>query len=284
MAKPQPQPLVCVFLKLPPSHQSAQGLYEIAWNVFLPQLNRLNNAIETAQATHPVTEARKIWSEARASASRKMEELQSITITCSDIALGFLSFLHALRTGRRNSEAYHAFLDSTREAFDVAGIAQEAMLDFREDIRIVVGRIATLLSNDGKDISSFVTESSQSLLKLATGVEECNAILEEYREAIKEAQRQSLDEKDNPPSEEEFHMVQEKWQAYKLVAEPTLYNWPQLKDAVLGDEDYDGPAMSSNNLTGSTAPSISSKSHKIFFWRKLFRRIFRVFHRRESVR
>ncbi|EKM79562.1 hypothetical protein AGABI1DRAFT_107005 [Agaricus bisporus var. burnettii JB137-S8] len=205
-----------------------------------------------------------------------MEELQSITITCSDIALGFLSFLHALRTGRGNSEAYHAFLDSTREAFDVAGIAQEAMLDFREDIRIVVGRIATILSNassDGNDISSFVTESSQSLLELATGVEECNAILEEYREAIKEAQRQSLDESDNPPSEEEFLMVQEKWQVYKVIAEPTQFNWPELKDAVLGDEDYDGPAMSSSEMAESTLPSDSLKSHRFTFWRKFFRHI-----------
>ncbi|XP_006462854.1 hypothetical protein AGABI2DRAFT_179458 [Agaricus bisporus var. bisporus H97] len=202
-----------------------------------------------------------------------MAALQSVSITCNDIALGFLAFLHTLRTGRGKDEIYRAFLTSTRGAFNLAGIAQAAMLDFREDIRIVVGRIMTILSSassDGKDISSFVTESSQSLLELATGVEECNAILEEYREAIKEAQRQSLDENDDPPSEEEFHMVQEKWQAYKVIAEPTQYDWPQLKDAVIGDEDYDGPAMSSSDLAESTLPSDSLKSRRFSFWRNLY--------------
>ncbi|EKM79564.1 hypothetical protein AGABI1DRAFT_128711 [Agaricus bisporus var. burnettii JB137-S8] len=270
-------PLVCVFLKLPPSHQSVWGIYEIAWIVFLPQLVRLNNAIEATQATHPATEVKKIWSEARARASYKMAALQSVSITCNDIALGFLAFLHTLRTGRGKDEIYRAFLTSTRGAFNLAGIAQAAMLDFREDIRIVVGRIITILSSEGKNITTFTTESSQSLLELATGVEECNAILEEYREAIIEAQRQSLDENDNPPSEEEFLMVQEKWQAYKVIAEPTQYDWPQLKDAVIGDEDYDGPAMSSSDLAESTLPSDFLKSHRFSFWRKFFQRISSAF-------
>ncbi|EKM79602.1 hypothetical protein AGABI1DRAFT_128746 [Agaricus bisporus var. burnettii JB137-S8] len=248
MVEPQPQPLVCVFLKLPPSHQSVQGIYEIAWNVLLPQLLRLNNAIEAAQASHPPSEAKKIWSEARERAVEKVAELQSASYTCYHTAIAFLAFLHALRRERGNSEAYHNFLAYTHQVLHKIGIAQEAMLDFREDIRIVVGRITTILSSDANDISSFVTKSSQSLLELATGVEECNAILEGYREEIKEAQRQSLNENDNPPSEEEFHMVQEKWQAFKAVSEPGLYNWPVLKDAVLGDENYDGPAMSSSNL------------------------------------
>ncbi|KAF7768625.1 hypothetical protein Agabi119p4_7868 [Agaricus bisporus var. burnettii] len=206
-----------------------------------------------------------------------MAALQSVSITCNDIALGFLAFLHALRLRRGISEIHRAFLRSTRGAFNLAGIALAAMLDFREDIRIVVGRITTILSSECKDITTFTTESSQSLLELATGVEECNAILEEYREAIKEAQRQSLDENDNPPSEEEFHMVQEKWQAYNMIAEPTQFNWPELKDAVLGDEDYDGPAMSSSDLAESTLPSDSLKSHRFLFWRKFFRRISSAF-------
>ncbi|EKM79610.1 hypothetical protein AGABI1DRAFT_85420, partial [Agaricus bisporus var. burnettii JB137-S8] len=45
---------------------------------FLLQLIRLNEAFEAAQATHPSPEAKKIWSEARRSAAKKMRNLQDV--------------------------------------------------------------------------------------------------------------------------------------------------------------------------------------------------------------
>ncbi|EKM79615.1 hypothetical protein AGABI1DRAFT_128760 [Agaricus bisporus var. burnettii JB137-S8] len=204
------QPIVCVFFKLPPSHHPILRIYEIAWNIFLPQLNRIHEAFEVALASHPSTEAKKIWSEARENASKNMSKLQEISFVCHETAFSFLRFLDALHNGRDNSDSYHLFRDSASKVVWRSGIAQEGMLEFREDIRMVIGRITTILSNDDRDISSFMTESGQSLLELATRVEECNAVLEEYREEFREVKQQSSDVNNSSPSEEEFRMVQQK--------------------------------------------------------------------------
>lgn len=124
---------------------------------------------------------------------------------------------------------------------------------------------------DATDISSFVTESSQSLLELATGVEECNAILEEHREELKNVQRQSSDEKNNPPSEEEIRVVQEKWRAFEEVTGPNVYRWQALRHQMQGPDDSDESVMTSNNSTSPTMPTYSSMNRRIPFWRKFFR-------------
>ncbi|XP_006462890.1 hypothetical protein AGABI2DRAFT_193963 [Agaricus bisporus var. bisporus H97] len=273
MAGPQPQPLVCVFFKLPPSPVSLPRIHEIAWTVFLPQLNRLNDAFQAVQITHPSPGAQKIWSEARQSAAKKMSRLQELAFLNYDTAGNFLLFVKASRLGRNNPEAYHTFLTRAHQAAKKSGSVQEVLLKFREDIRIVVGQIATLMSGNGKDVSSFTSESSQSLLELATAVEECNAILEEHREEFKEVQRQKLDENDNPPSEAEFQMVEEKWQAFRNSAATGEYRWQALQREMRGSEDNDEPPMTSNNPTNSAMPTNSSKRPKVPFWRKFFRRV-----------
>ncbi|XP_006462891.1 hypothetical protein AGABI2DRAFT_193964 [Agaricus bisporus var. bisporus H97] len=217
------RPLVYVFLKLPPGHRSILRIHKIAWNVFLPQLKRLNDAFEATQVTHASPEAKKIWLEMRRISAEKMDKLENVAFVNYSTAFGFLKFLDALHTGRDGSEAYDYFRDNSWRAFNEAGYAQDVLLKFREDVRVVVGRITTILSSDNKEISSFVTESSQSLLELATGIEECNGILEEHRGEVKAVQRQSLDEKDNRLSEEEFQMVREKWQSFKELSEPPAF-------------------------------------------------------------
>ncbi|EKM79599.1 hypothetical protein AGABI1DRAFT_107031 [Agaricus bisporus var. burnettii JB137-S8] len=268
-----PRPLVCVFLKLPPSHQSVLRIHEIAWNVFLPQMNRLSQALDAAHTTHPLSEVRKFWSEVRRSAAEKVDKLERVAIMNYNTAFAFLRFLDAVRGGRDGSGSYSEFQYSADEAFDEARKAQDVMLEFREEVRIAVGRITTMLSSDDKDVSSFVTESSQSLLELATGIEECNAILEEHRGEVKEVQRQSLDEKDNRLSEEEFQMVREKWQSFKELSEPPAFRWQALWREIRGSEDDQGPTTTSHIPTSPIMSSYSSKSHKILFWRKFFRRI-----------
>ncbi|EKM79612.1 hypothetical protein AGABI1DRAFT_128757 [Agaricus bisporus var. burnettii JB137-S8] len=267
------QPLVCVFFKLPPSYQLISRIHEIAWTVFLPQLDRLNQALEAAWVAHPSSAIKKIWSEVRKSAAEKMSSLQDVAYMNHETANGFIRFLEALETGQGNSDAYHGFLSRSRVAVKKTNIAQEALLKFREDIRIAVSQITTLISSDGSDIMSFITESSASMLELATAVEECYALLEEHLEGLKEVQRQSLDENDNPPSEEEFQMVQEKWLMLMESSGPGAYRWHALRRKMQGPEDSDEPVMTLNNPTSPTMPMDSLRSHKISFWRKLFRRI-----------
>ncbi|KAF7768632.1 hypothetical protein Agabi119p4_7875 [Agaricus bisporus var. burnettii] len=273
MAGPQPQPLVCVFFKLPPSLQSVPRIHEIAWTVFLPQLNRLNDAFQAVQTTHPSPEAQKIWSEARQSAAKKMSRLQELAFLNYDTAGNFLLFVKASRLGRNNPEAYHTFLTRAHQAAKKSGSVQEVLLKFREDIRIVVGQITTLMSGNGKDVSSFTSESSQSMLELATAVEECNAILEGHREELKEVQRQKLDENDNHPSEEEFQMVEEKWQAFSNSADADEYKWHALQREIRGFEDDDEPPMTYNYPTTPAMHTNSSKRPRVPFWRKFFRRV-----------
>ncbi|EKM79611.1 hypothetical protein AGABI1DRAFT_128756 [Agaricus bisporus var. burnettii JB137-S8] len=264
------QPIVCVFLKFPPSRRPVVWMYEIAWDVFLPQLNRISEAFEAVQATHPSIEAKKIWLEAQENASEYMIYLQDITFTSHDTARSFLRFLKALQSGRDNSESYRSFRGSVSNAITRTGTAQEGLLELREEIRIVVGRITSILGNDATDISSFITESSQSLLELATGVEECNAILEEHREELKNVQRQSSDEKNNQPSEEEIRVVQEKWRAFEEVTGPNVYRWQALRHQLQGPDDSDESVMTSNNSTSPTMPTYSSMNRRIPFWRKFF--------------
>ncbi|KAF7768642.1 hypothetical protein Agabi119p4_7885 [Agaricus bisporus var. burnettii] len=273
MVEPQPQPLVCVFLKLPPSHRPVSRIYEIAWDVFLPQLNRLNEAFEAAQAVHPSSEAKKVWSEARKNASKKMSKLQDITFASFNTAFDFLEFLNALYNAKDTSEPYRSFRNSVNQAISRIGIAQEVMLEFREDIRIVIGQFTAIMSNDDRDISPLTTESSQSLLELATGVEECNAVLEEYCEELKEVQQQGSEDKANPPSEEELRVVREKWLAFKEISGPNAYRWQALKLEMQGLKDRDKKATRFNNPANSTTPVGSSNNHRMPFWRKFFRRI-----------
>ncbi|KAF7768639.1 hypothetical protein Agabi119p4_7882 [Agaricus bisporus var. burnettii] len=269
----EPRPLVCVFFKLPPSHQSVPRLHEIARNVLLPPLNRLSQALEAAQTMHPSSEAKEIWSETRQDAAEKMIDLERVGNMNYRIAYAFLKFLDSLRGGTNGSKAYDEFRYNAREGFDEAHKVQDIMLKFREDVRIAVGRITTMLSSDDKEMTSFVTECSERILELATGIEECNAILEEYREEVKELQQQSFDEKDNRPSEEEFQVVREKWQAFKDMSSPSAYNWEALWREMRGPENSGRPTTTSNNPPNPTTPADSSKSDKISFWRKIFRRL-----------
>ncbi|KAF7768650.1 hypothetical protein Agabi119p4_7893 [Agaricus bisporus var. burnettii] len=266
------QPLVCIFFKLPPSHRPCSRIYEIAWNVLLPQLNRIDEAFIAVQATRPSSEAKKIWAEARRTASEKMFNLQDIPFSSNNTAYYFLQFLDALHSGSDNSEPYQSFLSAAGDAIVRAGTAQKVMVEFREEIRIVVGRITNILSNDGRDVSSFVTESSQSLLELATGVEECNAILEEHREEFKMVQRQSSDEKSNPPSEEEIRVVQEKWRAFEGITDPDAYRWQALRREMRGPEDSGEPVTTSYNSTSPTMPTYNPKNRRIPLWKKFFYR------------
>ncbi|EKM79616.1 hypothetical protein AGABI1DRAFT_92103 [Agaricus bisporus var. burnettii JB137-S8] len=264
------KPLVCVFFKLPPSRQSVLRIHEIAWNVFLPQLNRLNDAFETAQATYPSPEAKKIWSETRRSAAKKMSCLRDVAFMNYDTAGRFLAFMEYSQLGRNNYEAYGTFQSGAYHTVRKTRIAQEVLLKFREDIRIAVDQITTLSRGNSKDISSFKTESDKTMLELAIAVEECNAILAEHCEELKEVQRQSLDNNVNPPSEEEIRMVQGKWLAFWNISSANAYRWTALQEQMQGPEDSDELSKAS---TSFAMPISSSKNDTVPFWRKFFLRI-----------
>ncbi|EKM79605.1 hypothetical protein AGABI1DRAFT_128749 [Agaricus bisporus var. burnettii JB137-S8] len=110
-------PLVCIFFKLPPSRQSLLRIHEIAWNVFLPQLNRLNDTFEAVQAAHPSPEVNIIWSEARQFAAEKMNKLQDVVYQNYETGSHFLEFAEALQLGRSHSDEYDEFRYSTCQAY-----------------------------------------------------------------------------------------------------------------------------------------------------------------------
>lgn len=107
---------------------------------------RLNDTFEAAQATYPSPEAKKIWSETRRSAAKKMSCLVDVAYLNYYTAGNFLVFVKDTQLGRNNFEAYHRFQSGAYHTARKTRIAQEVLLEFREDIRIVVDKIATLIS------------------------------------------------------------------------------------------------------------------------------------------
>jgi hypothetical protein len=75
-----------------------------------------------------------------------MSQLQDVSFMNYTAASGFLEFLGALHRGTYVSEAYRDFQDFAREAVSKAGSAQEVMIQFREDLRIAIGRITAIMS------------------------------------------------------------------------------------------------------------------------------------------
>ncbi|EKM79614.1 hypothetical protein AGABI1DRAFT_92101 [Agaricus bisporus var. burnettii JB137-S8] len=200
-----------------------------------------------------------------------MNCLEDVAYMNYDIAGKFLTFMEALHLRRNNSVAYYnKFLSCAHYAVKETITAQEVLLKFRDDIRIVVDKITTLISGNSKDVSLFTSESSQSMLELATAVEECIAILEGHRKELKNVQRQKLDENDDHPSEAEFQMLQEKWLTFRKSAGAGEYQWHALQREIRGSKDSDEPAMTSMS---PAMPIYSSKNHSVPFWQKFFRRI-----------
>lgn len=73
-----------------------------------------------------------------------------------DIAGKFLTFMEALHLGRKNSVAYYnKFLSCAHYAVKETITAQEVLLKFRDDIRIVVDKITTLIS--GSEFIAYVS-------------------------------------------------------------------------------------------------------------------------------
>jgi hypothetical protein len=86
----------------------------------------------------------------------------------------------------------------------------------------------------GEKLSSYSTESDPSILETVIAVEECRALLEEFRDEFTEVQQQSSDDKGNSPSEDESPMVQEKWLAFEDIAGRLRLRWEDLMDLVRG--------------------------------------------------
>lgn len=96
---------------------------------------------------------------------------------------------------------------------------------------------------DHKDMPSFIAESSQSILDIATTVEGCGTPWEEYHDELAEVQRQSFHEKDNPLSDEKSPMMQKKWQAFIEIADGLKRGWEAFKGQVRGLLEGDDPVI-----------------------------------------
>jgi hypothetical protein len=109
-------------------------------------VKRLNHAFEAAQAVHRSSEAKRIWLEARKSAAQNLESLQNVSFDQYAVAFTFLFFLGSLHKGTHISEAYNEFQGISRQAVRNASIAQEVMVQLRENLRIAIAQITTILS------------------------------------------------------------------------------------------------------------------------------------------
>lgn len=85
-------------------------------------------------------------------------------------------------------------------------------------------------------------------------------------------QRQSSDEKSNPPSEEEIRVVQEKWRAFEGITDADAYRWQALRREMRGPEDSGEPVTTSYNSTSPTMPTYTPKNRRIPLWKKFFYR------------
>jgi hypothetical protein len=108
--------------------------------------------------------------------------------------------LDSLRGERYVSFTYDKFQAYVRRAVEDAGTTQEAIIQFREDLRSAVGRITSIMDGelsvfdvsgyfsehmlgvDAKEMPSYSTENNDSILEIAVAVEECRAVLEEFRD------------------------------------------------------------------------------------------------------
>lgn len=64
--------------------------------------------------------------------------------------------------------------------------------------------------------SIFATENAQAIIELLNAIDECNVLLEQYRDYFRKIEKQTEDEnfiKLTPPSEQEVQMMQERWSA-----------------------------------------------------------------------
>jgi hypothetical protein len=159
---------------------------------------------------------------------------------------------------------------------------------------------------DGKDMSSFINESSKVLAEIMAATDECNELLRECRGDFAKLEKEDFDEESflRDPSWEEFKVVQQKWRVFFQTAGSLWAGWSKLKDDIRGaEEDFSKPENkptastslrdtrnppistdNSNSHIGRNNSALATSSHpsppnkaKIPFWRKTLRRIMRCF-------
>ncbi|KAF7775855.1 hypothetical protein Agabi119p4_4248 [Agaricus bisporus var. burnettii] len=225
------QPLVCVFFQLPPSQQLFTQIHDIPWLILLPQLDELSTALETFLESNPSSTAMKALLEARKAMGRKMIPLRDMMLSGRDFSRQYFEYVDNVSETRRVSEYVKRPYDVMAEkAGNKVEKAQQALSDFREELEGAVFRVTSLIG-DNNGASLFITESRLIVSTMITAIEECNSLLEEFGEMFRNITKQGFDPESfehNPPSDEECHLVSEKWQMLENVQHNISLDWNRL--------------------------------------------------------
>lgn len=85
--------------------------------------------------------------------------------------------------------------------------------------------------SDNNGASLFITKSRLIVSTMITAIEECNSLLEEFGEMFRKITKQGFDPESfehNPPSNEECHLVSEKWQMLENLQHNISLDWNRL--------------------------------------------------------
>ncbi|XP_006460437.1 hypothetical protein AGABI2DRAFT_192145 [Agaricus bisporus var. bisporus H97] len=291
-----PQPLVCVFFRLPPGQQSFTRIRDVAWVVLLPELEKLTTALETLLITNPSSTAKKALLEARKAMGSKMDPMREAMLAGRDFSRHYFKYVDSVfETKTVSPDVKRAYTIEARNTAKKVEEAQQALTEFREELEGVVFRIMSAIGGDDNNESLFIAESSQIVSTMVTAIEECKSIIQEFKEMILNITKQGFDPEayeHNPPSDEECQLVSEKWQMLREHLHNMSLDWdllavriviPRFKVATYNDTPEDAEdARDAVALTGIPAdpahpeappnPPSPAKA-KISFWRKFFQRL-----------
>ncbi|KAF7775854.1 hypothetical protein Agabi119p4_4247 [Agaricus bisporus var. burnettii] len=288
-----PQPLVCVFFRLPPGQQSFTRIRDIAWLVLLPELETLTTALETLLITNPSSTAKIALLKARKAMGSKMDPMRDAMLTGRDFSRHYFKYVDSVfETKTVSPDVKRAYTIEARNTAKKVEEAQQALTEFREELEGVVFRIMSAIGGDDNNESLFIVESSQIVSTMVTAIEECKSILQKFKEMILDITKQGFDPEvyeHNPPSDEECQLVSEKWQMLREHLHNMSLDWdllavriviPRFKVPAYNDTPEDArdavaltviPADPAHPKAPPNPPSPAKA--KISLWQKFFQRL-----------
>ncbi|XP_006460442.1 hypothetical protein AGABI2DRAFT_142672 [Agaricus bisporus var. bisporus H97] len=226
------QPVACLFFRHPPSQELFTQIHDIPWLVLLPELEKLTTALETFLVTNPSSTAMDALLKARKAMESKMNPLRDAMLSARDFSRHYFEFVDNVFKNRVLSqyvkEVYTALAHETAKK---AEEAQQALTEFREELEGGVFRVRSSVGGDDNTVSLFTTQSSQIVSTMVTAIEECNSLLQEFKETFLTITKQGFDPEayeHNPPSDEECQLVSEKWQMFRKHLYGISLDWDLL--------------------------------------------------------
>ncbi|KAF7776828.1 hypothetical protein Agabi119p4_5221 [Agaricus bisporus var. burnettii] len=245
--------------------------------------------------------------ESRRTMGSKMIPLRDVMLTGRDFSRHYIEFVDGVSEDRMlTAYVKGAYTVIAQKAATKAKEAQQALTEFREELESVVARVTSSMDGDNNDVSSFITESRLIVSTMVTAIEECNSLLEEFKEMFLNIDKQAFNIESyerNTPSDEEYELVGEKWEKLKILLHNISLDWnllelrievPHMGNPTSDDTpDMDNPtydvtpfasqdARDAFALTGIPENPVNpeaqpkfppSEKTKVPFWQKFFQRL-----------